>query len=660
MNYHEQILDSYETLVVFSMDTEYRILTANRSGLQLLEQMYGKKAQKGDCMLDFFAPGTSQDLAKGHFDRALSGESFKVLRPFKFGGSFRYYDIMYAPLKENNEIYGFSALVSDITESKKNEEERIQVNEMYKRLFFTSTDAIMTLDPPSWKFTTGNHTILDMFKVKNMAEWTTIGPWDVSPTYQPDGEPSSEKAKRMIDLAMTNGSHFFEWTHKRRTGEDFPATVLLTRVDFSERHFLQATVRDITKEKKAEEELNAQTELQKVLMKTSSRYINTPIAEVDQVIYDSLCEIGDFVGADRTCIFNYEAENQTISKVFEYCAPEIFSVIKESQNLCALELPEIMDPLYRGDYLHIYDTAQMAESASRATLLKQGIQSLLVVPLMHNDKFIGLVGFDSVSKKHNYKSKEIGVLRLFSDMLVNIQLRTEKQKELEKLLFTTKEQNKRLKEFSYITSHNIRASVANMIGLSQMIEVKPESDDYLSMLKVTTQKLDNSITNINELINFENETDVLEKVDCSIAEAVQRVLKITNQIIQRKGVELNIAIDESLSIRAFPAYLDSIFHNLITNALKYGITETSKTLNIYATQDENGISVFVQDKGLGIDLEKYKEKMFQIGTRLHDISDGQGIGLFMTKRQLEAIEGQIEVDSQTNLGTTFKLHFQAS
>ena len=70
-----------------------------------------------------------------------------------------------------------------------------------------------------------------MFGAKKDAAFTSIGPWQVSPEVQPDGRPSAEKAKAMIGTAMREGSHFFEWTHRRLSGEEFPAAVLLTRTD---------------------------------------------------------------------------------------------------------------------------------------------------------------------------------------------------------------------------------------------------------------------------------------------------------------------------------------------------------------------------------------------------------------------------------------------
>lgn len=133
----------------------------------------------------------------------------------------------------------------------------------YWALFRSSQDAIMTLEPPSWRFTLGNPAALKMFLAKSETEFASAEPWRLSPEKQPDGRLSSEKAKEMIDIAMRDGSNFFEWTHKRLDGSDFPATVLLTRVDFEGKSFLQATVRDITELKKIELALSEKMEILK-------------------------------------------------------------------------------------------------------------------------------------------------------------------------------------------------------------------------------------------------------------------------------------------------------------------------------------------------------------------------------------------------------------
>ncbi len=152
-------------------------------------------------------------------------------------------------------ITHFVSTGRDISERKRTAEILRASEEKYRGLFENSRDAIMTLEPPSWKFTSGNRAILKVFGAKTAAEFCSHAPWELSPERQADGRASAEKAKEMIETAIREGSHFFEWTHRRIGGEEFPATVLLSRVEAAGKVFLQATVRDITERKRSEAEL---------------------------------------------------------------------------------------------------------------------------------------------------------------------------------------------------------------------------------------------------------------------------------------------------------------------------------------------------------------------------------------------------------------------
>ena len=124
----------------------------------------------------------------------------------------------------------------------------------YRALFVSSSDAFMTIAPPSWRFTSANPATVEMFGARDEAEFISLGPWEVSPEFQPDGRPSAAKAREMIAIAIRKGSLFFEWTHRRLHGEAFPATVLLTRLELAGQPLVQATVRDIHLQKQAEAE----------------------------------------------------------------------------------------------------------------------------------------------------------------------------------------------------------------------------------------------------------------------------------------------------------------------------------------------------------------------------------------------------------------------
>ena len=146
-------------------------------------------------------------------------------------------------------------MIASVLERKNLSDEIIRSKGRYKTLFDSSKDAIMTLAPPDWKFTSANAYTIKLFKAENEAQFLSKGPWEVSPEYQPDGELSSVKAKRMIEKAMNEGKNFFEWTHMRLNGEVFPANVLLSKVELNGKEQVQATVRDITYLKRTEEAL---------------------------------------------------------------------------------------------------------------------------------------------------------------------------------------------------------------------------------------------------------------------------------------------------------------------------------------------------------------------------------------------------------------------
>ena len=132
--------------------------------------------------------------------------------------------------------------------------------EKFRTLFESSSDALMTLEPPAWRFTSGNPAAVEMFRAKSVEEFLACAPETLSSEQQPGGRASTEKSKEMIEEALREGSHLFEWTHKRINGEEFSASVLLTRMEFAGKPFLQATVRDITERKRAEEVLRESEE----------------------------------------------------------------------------------------------------------------------------------------------------------------------------------------------------------------------------------------------------------------------------------------------------------------------------------------------------------------------------------------------------------------
>ena len=198
-----------------------------------------------------------QDLPRinEQFEKHLRGEAQLAEDiPFKRqDGSVFYADITSAPVAVGGRAY-LVGIIRDITERKQVDELRRVSALKYELLFESSRDALMILEPPLWKFTAANEATLQLFGATSVAEFTSLGPWDISPVMQPDGCISSVKAQKMIGTAMNDGSNLFEWEHQRLNGKPFAAEVLLTRMQLGDELFLQATVRDITERKQAERE----------------------------------------------------------------------------------------------------------------------------------------------------------------------------------------------------------------------------------------------------------------------------------------------------------------------------------------------------------------------------------------------------------------------
>ncbi len=180
------------------------------------------------------------------FKEIISGEDKGIIESIyyrKDGGKF-YGATKVVLLKDNNKITGIQAITRDVTDQK-------HAEEIFKTLFYSSKDAIMTLTAEDG-FLSGNPATIKMFECKNEEQFKDLSPSQLSPELQPNGKSSSTEAKKNMEIAMQRGSNYFEWVHKKLDGKEFTATVLLAKVEVNGKNVLQATVRDITKQKELE------------------------------------------------------------------------------------------------------------------------------------------------------------------------------------------------------------------------------------------------------------------------------------------------------------------------------------------------------------------------------------------------------------------------
>jgi PAS domain S-box-containing protein len=167
---------------------------------------------------------------------------------------------------------GTFGISRDVTAQRQAEEALRTSEAKYRTLYDSSRDAIVTLTPEKG-FLGGNPAAIALFGCRDEAELASLAPADLSPQCQPDGLFSSVKAMEMMATALEQGSHCFEWTHRRRDGREFSASVLLTRMELEGRTVLQATVRDVTAEKQTAAALRAAKEAAEAASRAKSTFL---------------------------------------------------------------------------------------------------------------------------------------------------------------------------------------------------------------------------------------------------------------------------------------------------------------------------------------------------------------------------------------------------
>ena len=254
---------------------------------------------------------------------------------------------------------------------------------------------------------------------------------------------------------------------------------------------------------------------------------------------------------------------------------------------------------------------------------------------------------------------DYGVCTNFIDVKKDATERVEKHQQLQELTKITSDQNERLLNFTYIISHNIRSHSANISGIVNLIEVSEnleEKETFFKMLKTSTNNLEETIQNLNEIISIQSNSNQNYST-LNLKLEIEKTFAIVIDSIKSSGINIENKVSETINLNVIPAYLDSILLNLITNAIKYRSLEKESYLKITSSENENYFIISFEDNGLGLNLKKHKEKLFGMYKTFHKNLNSKGLGLFITKNQIEAMDGKIEVESEENKGSTFKIFF---
>lgn len=235
-----------------------------------------------------------------------------------------------------------------------------------------------------------------------------------------------------------------------------------------------------------------------------------------------------------------------------------------------------------------------------------------------------------------------------------------KTREQREALEALSNSNRELKQFSYITSHNLRGPVTNLIALTQLIDISKvpdaETRQLIQGFTTSTRQLNETLDDlIRILIIKESTTQSLETV--RFEEVFQHTRNTLLFIIEKTGAVIRTDFSACTGIAYNRSYMESIFMNLLTNAMKFAHPDRTPEIDIYTEMVNGQTRLVFKDNGSGFDMPKVKDRLFGLHQRFHNHPDSKGVGLYLIHSQITSLGGTIEAHSEVGAGTMFIVRF---
>lgn len=239
-----------------------------------------------------------------------------------------------------------------------------------------------------------------------------------------------------------------------------------------------------------------------------------------------------------------------------------------------------------------------------------------------------------------------------------------KNKNLEKEVAIRSEKiikyNAQLKDFAFMSSHNLRSPVAKILGIGDILQTDIDQEQkelFLEKLFEATKDLDRVVKDMGQILESTNRSKTkMESV--SLDHCIDRAEHHLSDKIAKKQAVIKKEISEVPTVTAIKTYIESILQNLIENAIKYSHPDRNPEITITSHENDHYSIITIADNGIGIDLENHGDKIFKLYERLSSREKGDGIGLYLVKSQMESMEGEVKVASRIGEGTTFSLKFK--
>ena len=586
------------------------------------------KFRETSALLSFKLPAFNRDLpaamAVSGIEKVVEGTDYrgkKVLADIRSIGKTPWYLItkqdlseIYLPVSNRLSyilLFLFSIpAIGGLTflyfQSRQNYHNSLKINESTKKfelLFQSSNDGILIIE--DGKVVNCNLKTEKIFELteKDLANKSLI---DYSPYLQPNGRNSEDKLKTIMNNVAAGNTQLFEWLFVIN-GRQFHCEINMFPLRMNEKNYIVAIVRDATERKKIEEQnlmlLFAIEQSPSSIVMTDVEgkieYVNPKFSKVTGYAFDEV------LGKNPRILKSGELSHEVYKKLWE--------TITSGKE-------------WRGEFHNKKKNKELYWEMASISPVKNAYGEIT--------HFIAIK--EDITEA---KGTQDFVKKMTEDLIL---------------------QNKYLEQFAYIISHNLRSPVANIVGIANALNEfdlpEPEKKAMMEGLSISVKKLDEVIIDLNDILQIKRGIDEI-KERVSFSRLLDDITESISGLIEKKKVEIKSDFSEVDEILTLKSYLRSIFYNLISNSIKYNQQGIPPIIEIKSKRRGSEIELTFSDNGLGIDLNKKGDQVFGLYKRFHDHMEGKGLGLFMTKMQVEALNGKINISSEVNKGTEFKIVF---
>jgi signal transduction histidine kinase/CheY-like chemotaxis protein/PAS domain-containing protein len=433
---------------------------------------------------------------------------------------------------------------------------------------------------------------------------------------------------------------------------------------------------DVTEIELARTQSLYRSQLENLLVSLSVDLIKNHYRDINEVVTNALGKAGEFVGADRAYRFMYDFENGVCSNTHEWCAEGIVPELEYLQNISVNEIRLWVTAHRAGLPFFIKSVQELPEQHGLRRILEpQGIQSLVTIPLMHDEQCMGFIGFDAVRNERLWTDVDLTLLRLLADLLVNADIRIKHEiliNEQNQALTTARDHaeylageanlaNAAKSRFVARVSHEIRTPLHAILGLADLVLAEHPSEQIQHLTKTIRESGSILLDLINDVLDFskaESNEVVLSVAQFNLPELLTTLERMFRPLAEKKQLNFHIEMDPQVhgDFLGDRLRIRQILTNLLSNAIKFS-THGSVELYVSLSQPAAEQLCFkVSDSGMGIpkeDLDKLFLPFFQSSNTDSLTLSGTGLGLTISHALAERMNGSIRVESKLGEGSTF-------